>query len=547
MYEANIKLFEGFEAESKTPVRPYQNLLNNRTIVFDGNLKPVKELLYRRVGGAILYEPRNAKEFTPENFSCTATIQKQVKYDPTEEYDITVGIVEKNNHLELASNLISIFGDAYKRGTCPHNIKINSGSVLRETFIAAAEKSPDFIFVETSDGKNFNGLNVKEMIDRHINIWISSSEWNNGPPKTRPSYIKEEGYLNSFYLKTERKSLSSYFFDEGDKYNLLKEKEYTYSYPYEDVILIEKKDRGFIIVTPSDFIKNCRKNAKVIYDILTYIYFRAYKKSKPASSWITDEPVDYTAYSQMALKIYHMPISLDSMLVQNSYDIRDRYRLINVETTNSKVSFVGMTPEKNLLFRKNVTTDPVKNTDAVSYLTSKNTVILYKEEELYLLSSRAEITGRTTNGKNYIIVAPMRNSIRAIFSDEVKELEVPDINLVYYVCTRQGNAFSKNEFKLIEQSTYSMVEHGHRIAEVRFYPRYDMKIIDIRTPGGGLPSQEEDNFNLIDIGNLYGRPYRIGSTLIIRLPKKLETHKNKIRKAINQHIVAGEYPVLIFE
>ena len=547
VYKADVKLFDGFAKDEKIQIQPYQNLLSNRTILFDESFRPVQKISYRKIGNELFYEPQNAKEFTPETFTCTATIQKQIEYDSTDEYNIIVGTIEKNSQLELASQLISIFGNAYKRGECPPNIRINDGSVIRETFIAASEDNPDFIFVETSDGENFSNLDIKGMVNNHTNIWISSSEWNDEKDSPRPFSAKDEGQLNSFYIKSKRKRLSRHLFHEDERYDLLKDKEYIYSYPYEDVLLIERKDKGFVVITPDDFIKNCRENIKVIYDILAYIYFRSYKKSRSEFSWITDEPIDYSAYSCDTLKTYHKQISLDSMLLQNGYDIRDRYRLISIETTNSKVSFVGMTPEKSLLFRKNKKTDPDKNIGIMSFLTSKNTVVLYEQQKIYLLTSRADIKGHVSGGRNYIVIAPLRDSNRSIFSDEEQELEVPDVKFIYYVCTRRGNSFSKNEFKLVEQSSYSMIEHGYRIAEVRFLPNYDTKVIDIRTPGGGLPSKEKDDYNLIDIGNLYGRPYRIGSTLIIRLPKKMEQYKDKIRKAVNQHIVAGEYPILIFE
>ena len=546
-YEANVRLFDGFAADRKTLVRAYQKLSSNRTILFDENSKPVKKTSYRRVGNELLYEPTGAKEFTPETFSCTATIQKQIEYSPTDEYDIIVGAIEKDDGFSLCSKLISVFGDAYKKDVCPHNIKVNSGSMIKESLISAAGNSSDFIFVETEDGKNFSGLDIKTVLNKHINVWISSSQWAGEKKKDLPTTLKEEGRLNSFYVNTPRKKISKYIFDENYKLDILKDKEYKYSYPYEDIMLIEKENTGFIVVTPNEFLENCRENIKVIYDIMMHIYFRAYKKSRPAVSWITDEVVDYTAFSYMPLKLHHKQISLDNMLIQNGYDIRDKYRLIRIETTNPVVSFVGMTSDKTLLFRKTKKTDPVKDAGITSFLTTKNTVVLYEQEKIYLLSCRANIRGKSVNGKNYIIVSPIRDSDRAIYSEEEQELEVPDVKFIYYVCTRRGNAYTKNEFKLVEQSAYSMVEHGYRIAEVRFHPRYDTKMIDIRTPGGGLPSQEEDNFNLMDIGNIYGRPYRIGSTLIIRLPKKLEAHKNKIRKAVNQHISAGEYPVLIFE
>ena len=52
---------------------------------------------------------------------------------------------------------------------------------------------------------------------------------------------------------------------------------------------------------------------------------------------------------------------------------------------------------------------------------------------------------------------------------------------------------------------------------------------------------------MIDIGNIYGRPYRIGSTVIIKLPKALQQYEQLLLKELDKHIASGEIPTLIFE
>jgi hypothetical protein len=52
---------------------------------------------------------------------------------------------------------------------------------------------------------------------------------------------------------------------------------------------------------------------------------------------------------------------------------------------------------------------------------------------------------------------------------------------------------------------------------------------------------------MLDIGHINGRPYRLGSTLIIRVPKKIKTYDEKIRRELDKHIAAGDEYVLVFE
>ena len=60
----------------------------------------------------------------------------------------------------------------------------------------------------------------------------------------------------------------------------------------------------------------------------------------------------------------------------------------------------------------------------------------------------------------------------------------------------------------------------------------------MRQRGGGLSKTEEDNFDCFDIGNILGRPYRKGGTLItkVNIPKKYEYNKDKIYKIIYEEL-----------
>ena len=69
----------------------------------------------------------------------------------------------------------------------------------------------------------------------------------------------------------------------------------------------------------------------------------------------------------------------------------------------------------------------------------------------------------------------------------------------------------------------------------------------MRLKGGGLPEDMPDYFYLLDIGHIYGRPYRQANTLVITLPKKYDQYKDEILDVINKYNVAEDYPVLLFE
>ena len=69
----------------------------------------------------------------------------------------------------------------------------------------------------------------------------------------------------------------------------------------------------------------------------------------------------------------------------------------------------------------------------------------------------------------------------------------------------------------------------------------------MRQLGGGLVEDEPDNYNLMDIGHVNGRPYRKAGTLVFTLPTKYKEYEDVILKAINKYISASDIPVILFE
>ena len=259
--------------------------------------------------------------------------------------------------------------------------------------------------------------------------------------------------------------------------------------------------------------------------------------------------MDYAAYSMLRIGKHHRSIRLDNMI--NSVSLGEKYQLVSIDVANPDVQYVGIDGSQELLFRKTgkKSADPKKESDTLSYLTTKNTIVLHKRESAYDIKTRVSVIGKQIPGGLSVVVSPIRDSNRCIYTDKEQELIIPDIKFVWYICTKPGSPYLINELTLVEQSEYSMEKHGHRIAEVRTKASYHPKLIDMRVRGGGLPTKENPGggIDLIDIGNLYGKPYRLGSTVIIRLPKVLQKHEKKIKDAVLKHIAAGEYPIFIFE
>jgi hypothetical protein len=68
---------------------------------------------------------------------------------------------------------------------------------------------------------------------------------------------------------------------------------------------------------------------------------------------------------------------------------------------------------------------------------------------------------------------------------------------------------------------------------------------DVRQLGGGAPPEKQyDDYELLDIGSLKGRPYRVGTSMIIKLPKRLEQYDEYIVQAIDRRKVAADMAII---
>jgi hypothetical protein len=107
-----------------------------------------------------------------------------------------------------------------------------------------------------------------------------------------------------------------------------------------------------------------------------------------------------------------------------------------------------------------------------------------------------------------------------------------------------------NDYSLhyLIDSEYEEKENIIKIAEIDVRQAIDNTFLtDMRQLGGGLSKEAKNDYDLLDIGHIDGRPYRKSNTLIIKMPKKYEQYKDKILAALDKYKVGEDYPVLFFE
>lgn len=534
------------QGEKIISAMPYEEFDSPDAYLFDENGERVDAgISMQRIGDKYYFIPQNAIEFVPDRFSFSVLIKKDMTYLNDRHYNIKVGCVD--GELNLSERLISIFGDAPRRGISPLNVSINNQDVSAYSLINSSFEENDFVFIESDDGIHYADTDMKiefdDILDHHTNIWLSVKSFGEmieeGETDTFqfgiPTLYDNGTYQIPGYNKVFNLALSHEVFPES---------EYEYINMFEGdcpILLLEKPNKGYIIVSEQSFFDDVARNAKLIYEILVSNFLTGYYRSPEKNIWITDAPVDYIALKESKYGFNHERVTLDEMLENENYRIGNEYSLIEVKVSDPNVVFQGITGENELLFRKLNNTDPKKQEGMVSVYTTKQTVMHYKKQSINRVESDLIIEPLYEETGNYLVVHPYKSTSLKIHSKEKQIIRIPEENTDFFLVCKDSI------FKLIPKDFYDEQVDGLKMAVIKIVVKAVTKNYDMRILGGGLPEEMEPDYNLLDIGHIKGRPYRIGSALIIVLPKRLEPYKELIKEEVSKHIASGDYPVILFE
>lgn len=546
-------VFSGAYGESL--LRAYAEFDSPNAYLFDGSGEIMRNLTLKRLGNRYVYEPQNMVEFTPLSFSYSALVKKNMAFKNNAQYNLNVAVYEEGADLAFSKKLIAVFGDAPRRGVCPANISVNNQDMTPESLINASFAGKDFIFIQSADGvhvkqgKSTSVLDVNALMDMNVNVWLSVESFNG---------VMETKVNNVYTLASPRLYSASqysipnykYHFNTNNEHPSYPKSKYIYSSPFVDgcaALVMEKTNGGYVIITHKSFFDNLHENVRLLYELMMQTFLKGYYRTKQYRSWITDQPVDYVAYKNSKYNLRHAAINLNEMLTNTNYDIGNEYTLLEVKTSNPNIVFTNMSPKKDLFFYKiNVQPDPVKNEGDISLYTSKHSVIHYRQEVIKKIESGLSISTEVADTGMYVTVHPCKSTKHRICTLHDQRFRMEDPRLTYILCCKPGVPDIENAFELIPNDEYSIF-NGFKLATIKVITTEEAKVHDIRIEGGGLPLDSEPDYNMIDIGHINGRPYRIGSTMIIRLPAKLKEHNDKIMVAIEKHASSGDYPVIIFE
>ena len=554
--------YEDFVLDTEKILNPYDSVSDDTLLFFNENGQKITPA-FKRENNNFIYQPENTTEFSPDEFDVAAVIKKNLSYDSSKIYNIQIGVNELNNNLAWSKELITIFGSAGTRQLCPANIVINDQSGQPSSLVLDDYTKADFLFVKTLDGKAFTQslssyLDVDTILRSYTNLWLTMS--NTSDAFLTPNAPASYRYVNPQIYNQAFSATSTICVNEDYEFPYYPKSIYTYHHWFigtEPFYIIERPSRGFIIISTESIFKNLQTNAKLIYETLFQVYAKTYLKTNYEHSWITNEAVDFLGSSSNRLKRKHKAINLSSMIEKSSFGCQmesNDYALHTLDIDSAAaVIYDEADTNANLFFRKLLQTDPVKPQNEISLYTSKGTIIYYKNAVIKQIESKirckVSIEEDESCVNNYIYtvtILPLKSSKHKIYTSTEKTFHIQYPERLHYLVATATTQESDEEstLLLLDEYAYSPAS-GMAIAEIHVAYESIPVAADVRQLGGGAPPEKQyDNYELLDIGSLKGRPYRIGTSMIIKLPKRLEKYDEYIAKAIDRRKIAADLAII---
>ena len=602
-YKISRKVNDAFSVTTKKEVLPNQKLDNENVLLFDEYGNPAdSSTVINRIDENYYYYPNNMIEFTPLQFSYKVTAKKEFSYSISKKFNMNITCLDDMKRMYFIYRISKILMAPSKKNGLPNNITINKDSTNLESFKYIDYDNTDFIILESSDGLNYNfvpdeiyadekgeiqfgtgqTIAYNTFFEANINTWIVADE--------HYKYPITHGFGCDVVLKSPMVSKIKKFHVK-DYYNINDPafKGLTIHNLFENdicpILLIEHANQAFEILCSAEIFaeENINSYKTLIYEVLMYVYCNSYKTSKYVNEYITYSLPDYEVKSNQLNKKTSfvsnknlndlLRISSGNFTICN-IDIVDNNESLATPNDDLTNTVDGITcrgiSNNRLVFHLNnnpdymatsVYQEPQKPTGWKSiYYNGK---IYYLEQIHYLMETNV---GKNQDEENKLFL--IENGVDLIvrlypFKSSKYGLNITkDIRLIipFIKTTVRGVERVKNEsytvFMDLKSKTLDFCyESEYQESEDKVYiaivtieeVKSDQYLTDMRLKGGGLPEDMPDNFNLLDIGHIYGRPYRQANTLVITLPKKYEPYKKEILDIVEKYKVAEDYTILFFE
>lgn len=596
-YKIDRTVSKDFSFTTKTALIPNQEIDNEDVLIFDDYGNPMdSSTVINRIEDKYYYYPNNMIEFDPLQFTYEVIAKKRMNYNINSKFNMNIHCIDDPENLNFLNRLSKILVAPSEKNFLPNNIAINNNKTDANAMLHIDDNT-DFIFVESKDGKSYNFLvedtydDISSLVkmdipytsflESHQNIWVVSDEHYLYPITKAGQDIKVS--LTSPKITSERSMYIKDYYNASDPSLSTLKVHNLFENDICPILILEYIDRGFVIISSSEIFteENIDKYKHIIYEVLMYVYCNTYKRSRTINEYITYNIPDYEVISgQLYPKTgFVSGYNLNDILKlsSNSYKICSINILDNnpnlavpnedLISTVEDIEFKGISNNRavfslnNRNAATNIYQEPNKPTGWKSIYYNKK--IYYVEQIAYLMETDIGKDQYQLN-KLFLIekdfdlsvrLYPFKSSKHGLNITKDLRLTIPFIKTTVNGIERIRNESyvlyidtDNNMLQYLFKEDFEQAENRIELATINVSEvKSDQYLTDMRLKGGGLPEDMPDNFNLLDIGHIYGRPYRQANTLIITLPKKYEQYKDEILKVINKYKVAEDYPILFFE
>ena len=529
-------------------------------------------------------------EFIPFKFSYEVTIKKNMTYNTSNKYKINVACYDDSDSMDLSSRLSQIFTNPSDRGLITKNVEFNNNKLDVNALINMSFDEADFLFLETYDGqyltsemKEDEKVNISNFLDSNTNVWVGCDTHHYYKYKNDDlGYMTfnnigafKEFQLKRSLLSTNTKILSDVYFNLNRSEYLNQPGKNLYNLfasELSPVLIVEHIGKGFEVISHNDVLKDPVRNKDLIYEVMMFIHLLSYKKSDRIDEWITYNVPDYEVINNKLCtktnfsssvplsEIFDLNYSDYNIYQVDIYDGNTELPMPDEDLTGSGlVDFIDVSNNK-LVFTMTETDNKVyteveKPLGWVSIYS--NGKIYYVDQVYYYIES--DITHKlfVVEEDNSLVVKlyPFKSSNRNINLTTDLTLTIENIKTDVNGVMRAINEIyilyidiETGKFQYALDNEYEDLKKHIKIAEIDIHQSIDNTFItDMRQLGGGLVKDAKNDYDLLDIGHMDGRPYRKTNTLIITMPKKYEPYKDKILSALEKYKVGEDYPILFFE
>lgn len=513
----------------KEAISLYQKIDKN-LLLFKENYVPAKEqkdYLLDKDGIITIKDTSKKASYRPTVFGYKYILQRNIPFSSGRSWDINIDFTGMEKVRSMLQGI-----------TVPNNIKFNS-----------VTDNPDIKYYNGED-KFLKAMKAGGYKD-NCNIYIVNSTYGNKILYNKPKIFdvaKPILFNQSEYVIEPSWDI----FNHDLEMSLFPRATYDYiklTINHTPILIMQDRLNFKTILLCGKEIFTQPRLIQFLAENIVYAYSIGYhripeKADSYINTFISNNLIDYYYSLNNRLNMKHPQINLDKDIASlTSLDNHD-YKLVYVETTNENVIFDYATPSRDIYFKKVIDDEPKKdNNESLIYTVNQELKFIDNVDySLFNIEQLPSIRYNYDKEKLQLIIGQYYSSKYNIAKSEETIINISNIKTNYSLYMTNTGILKDQRFYILPVDEPS---NDIKVADIIIKLDTKIESTDTRIIGGG--SSKFDNYEYIDTGNILGRPYRIGTSMVITLPKKYESHRDQLQEQIDKHISSSEAAVLLFK